>query len=91
MQAVVFYKVLSWGIEYSEYIGCTSIMLTMIAHGKTFFLGYRELLGRQELMQEFGVREAGLRKQARQEEMGIRFAQLISGEGVRRQTEYFCL
>ena len=85
MHAVEVCTVRSWGMEPSEYIGRKSIMLTVVAQGKTFFSGYRGLLGRQQLMQDCGVRGAGLRTQARQEEMAIRFAQLISGEGVRRQ------
>ena len=40
-------------------------------------------------MQERGVEKAGLRKQAQLEEMTIRFGQLISTEGVRRQMIHF--
>ena len=36
-------------------------------------------------MQDCGVGEAGLSKQAQQEQIAVRFDQLISGEGVRRQ------
>ena len=58
VQAVEFRKVHSWSIEHSEYIGRRSIMLTMVTQGKPLFLGYRELLGRQQLMQDCGVGEA---------------------------------
>ena len=51
MQAVGFYEVHSWSIEYSGYIGRKSIMLTMVTQGKSIFSGYRELIGRQQLMQ----------------------------------------
>ena len=58
-------------------------MLTRVTQGKPLFLGYRELLGRQQLMQDCRVGEAGLCKQAQLEEMTIHFDQLISTEGVR--------
>ena len=60
-------------------------MLTCIPQGKPYFLGYRELLGRQQPVQECRLGEVRLRKQAQQEEMSIPFAQLVSREGVRRQ------
>ena len=54
MHTVGFYKVLSWGFEYSEDVGRKTITLTRITQGKTFFSGYRGLLGRQQLMQDYG-------------------------------------
>ena len=48
--------------------------------GKALVLGYRELLGRQQLMQDCGVGVAGLRNHAQLEEMTILFDQLISTE-----------
>ena len=79
----------SRSIEYSEYIGRKSIMLTTVTRGKPIFLGYRELVGRQKLMQDCEVGVAGLRNQLQLEEVTLRFDQLISTERVRRQLMHF--
>ena len=55
LQAADFYAVQSLSIEYSECTHRKSIKLTMLRQGNTLFLGYRELLGRQQLMQDCGV------------------------------------
>ena len=84
-QAVDFYELHSRSIEYSEWIGRKFITLTMVTQGKALFLGYRELLGRQQLMQDCGLGEAGLPEQAQREVTTIHFDQRISSGGVRRQ------
>ena len=53
-----------------------SIMHTMIVQGNTLLFSYRELLGRQQLVLDYGVGEAGLRRLAQQEEVAILCAHL---------------
>ena len=79
--AVGVYKVQSWHIEHSGYI-CRKCIIHS-THGKTPFLSFWEVLGRQQLVLDCGVGDAGLRRQAQQEEL-VR-AQLVSRESVRRQ------
>ena len=67
------------------------IMLTMVTQGTSFFLGYREPVGRQQLIQECAPGQAQLRQQARLEKRAILFGQLVSTEQVRRQMIFFCL
>ena len=55
-------------------------MPTMLTQGKAIFLGCRESVGRQQLMQNCGGELSGLRDQAQLERMAIRFDQLISTE-----------
>ena len=76
-----------WSIEYSEHV--SRIMLTMVTQGKCIFLGYRELLGGRQLVQEWGSGEAGLRRQAQLAELTMLFEQLISTERHRRQMIQF--
>ena len=86
---IEFYKLHAWSIEYLEYTGRKSVMLTMFAEGKAIFLGYRELLGRQQLMQDCVVGVAGLCDQTQLEEVAVCSHQPISTERVRRQMVQF--
>ena len=61
----------------------------MVTQGKCIFLGYRELLGGRQLVQEWGSGEAGLRRQAQLAELTMLFEQLISTERHRRQMIQF--
>ena len=84
MQAVELYKICFWSIECSDYVGRKSVMLTIVTQGKSLLLGYRELVGRQQQIQDCVLGEAGLRQQAQLENLTKLFEQLVSTEQVRR-------
>ena len=61
----------------------------MVTQGNSLFLGYREVVGRQQPMRECGLGDAGLRQQAQREELPIPFERPVSTAQVRRHIILF--